>query len=97
MSHEFVAHVRKSDKVEQSVLAHLSAVAALSKTLAAKLDTGPAGELIGLVHDLGIVPSRRNFIIAPGDTAFAEKLWPILSHRHTGMKHYKKSNQYRKS
>lgn len=53
MSHEFVAHVRKSDKVEQSVFAHLSAVAALSKTLAAKLNTGPAGELIGLVHDLG--------------------------------------------
>jgi CRISPR-associated endonuclease/helicase Cas3 len=53
MTQEFVAHVRKSDKVEQSVFEHLSAVAALSKTFAAKLDIGLAGEVIGLVHDLG--------------------------------------------
>ena len=53
MVDKYIAHVRKSDKTEQSVYQHLSAVAELSKTFADKLGIGCAGELIGLVHDLG--------------------------------------------
>jgi len=53
MNYEFIAHVRKSDATEQSVAEHLSSVAKLSKSFAGKFDFGSAGELIGLVHDLG--------------------------------------------
>jgi CRISPR-associated endonuclease/helicase Cas3 len=53
MKTKHFAHVRKSDGEEQSVAEHLSAVAELSKQFAAKIGMDPAGELIGLVHDLG--------------------------------------------
>lgn len=49
----FLAHVRQSDSVVQSVEEHLLSVSQLAKTFANKIDVAPAGELIGLVHDLG--------------------------------------------
>ena len=51
--HGFIAHVRKSDGVIQSLHDHLTAVAAIAAQLASKLDLALAGELIGLMHDFG--------------------------------------------
>ena len=53
LTHPFIAHVRESDKAEQSLADHLIAVAALARRHAAKIGLGEAGELIGLLHDLG--------------------------------------------
>ncbi|KNZ34030.1 MAG: CRISPR-associated protein [Methylibium sp. NZG] len=49
----FAAHHRKSDGEWQSLDDHLIGVAALSKRFAAKLGLQQAGELLGLLHDLG--------------------------------------------
>ena len=49
----FIAHLRKSDGTKQSVEEHLFAVAELSKIFARKIGLEVAGELIGLVHDVG--------------------------------------------
>jgi CRISPR-associated endonuclease/helicase Cas3 len=49
----YTAHVRASDKSEQSVASHLQEVAEIAKTLAAKINVPEAGELIGLLHDFG--------------------------------------------
>lgn len=51
MDKEFIAHIRKSDKAQQSVAAHLCETAALSAFFASKLGLELAGELIGLMHD----------------------------------------------
>ena len=48
-----VAHVRESDRAIQTVAEHLTGVAALSSRFAAKFGCAMAGELIGLLHDLG--------------------------------------------
>ena len=49
----FIAHVRASDKTEQSVANHLLEVAEVAKQLATKINVPEAGELIGLLHDFG--------------------------------------------
>ncbi|MDD2737660.1 MAG: CRISPR-associated helicase Cas3' [Methylomonas lenta] len=52
-SQSYIAHVRKTDKEQQSVATHLQEVAEIAKTLAAKINVPEAGELIGLLHDFG--------------------------------------------
>jgi CRISPR-associated endonuclease/helicase Cas3 len=49
----FIAHVRERDRAIQTVAEHLTGVAALSGRFAAKIGCAHAGELIGLLHDLG--------------------------------------------
>ena len=49
----FIAHVRASDGSEQLLYDHLTGTAQISKALATKIGLPLAGELIGLVHDLG--------------------------------------------
>ncbi len=49
----YTAHVRSSDQAIQTVAVHLQEVAAIAKTLAAKINVPEAGELIGLLHDFG--------------------------------------------
>lgn len=49
----YTAHVRSIDKATQTVAEHLQEVAVIAKTLAAKINVAEAGELIGLLHDLG--------------------------------------------
>ncbi|TDQ57406.1 CRISPR-associated Cas3 family helicase [Mesocricetibacter intestinalis] len=49
----FIAHIRKTDKAEQSVAIHLTETAAIARELATKLDLPEAGELLGLMHDFG--------------------------------------------
>lgn len=53
MTTEFLAHVRESDGKKQTLMAHLEGVASESKGSAGKLGLELAGELIGLLHDLG--------------------------------------------
>jgi CRISPR-associated endonuclease/helicase Cas3 len=48
-----IAHVRESDRTEQTLLAHLEGTANRCAQAAAKIGLGTAGELIGLLHDLG--------------------------------------------
>lgn len=48
MMTNFIAHIRKSDKSEQSVAAHLTETAAIARELAAKLDLPEAGEIRNL-------------------------------------------------
>ena len=50
---ELAAHHRAADNDWQSLLDHLSGVAALAKLFAGKLKLGKLGELLGLLHDLG--------------------------------------------
>ena len=49
----FAAHHRESDGSWQSLDSHLTGVAALAKTFAAKVGLEDVGELLGLLHDLG--------------------------------------------
>jgi len=49
----FLAHHRESDGGEQSVSDHLQGVSALAASNASKIGLQHAGELIGLLHDLG--------------------------------------------
>lgn len=48
-----IAHQREKDGAKQTLEQHLIGVAELSKIAAAKLGLHDAGELIGLLHDLG--------------------------------------------
>jgi CRISPR-associated endonuclease/helicase Cas3 len=50
---EHIAHYRPEDKSSQSLFDHLTAVAKLSSSFAAKVQLEAAGELIGLCHDFG--------------------------------------------
>lgn len=50
---EFIAHRRESDGVLQSVNDHLFGVAALARSFAERIGLGAAGEVLGLLHDLG--------------------------------------------
>lgn len=50
---DFVAHYRETDAEWQSLEAHLSGVARLAGSFAAKLNLAKQGELLGLLHDLG--------------------------------------------
>ncbi|MEQ1636370.1 MAG: CRISPR-associated helicase Cas3' [Methylococcales bacterium] len=59
----YIAHVRKTDKQQQTVAVHLQEVAEIAKTLAAKINVPEAGELIGLLHDFGkYSASFQNYI-----------------------------------
>ena len=49
----YIAHVRSTDKNQQTVATHLVEVAEIAKQLAAKISVPEAGELIGLLHDFG--------------------------------------------
>lgn len=53
MTDEFLAHVRKSDGKKQTLMTHLEGVASESKNSAGRLGLKLAGELIGLLHDMG--------------------------------------------
>jgi CRISPR-associated endonuclease/helicase Cas3 len=48
-----IAHWRESDSTEQSLADHLQGVGRLAGQFATKLGLASAGELIGLLHDLG--------------------------------------------
>jgi CRISPR-associated endonuclease Cas3-HD len=48
-----LAHIRKSDLAEQTLIDHLLAVSARAGQLAGKIGLREPGELIGLGHDLG--------------------------------------------
>lgn len=53
MQRTAVAHYRQSDKTIQSVKDHLNGVACISGKHAAKIGLAEAGELLGLLHDMG--------------------------------------------
>ncbi len=53
MDNKFLAHYRCHDDVIQTVYEHLKGVSAISKTFAEKIGLHEAGELLGLLHDLG--------------------------------------------
>jgi CRISPR-associated endonuclease/helicase Cas3 len=48
-----IAHQRENDGAKQTLQQHLQGVAGLSRLAAAKVGLAEAGELIGLLHDLG--------------------------------------------
>lgn len=50
---DYIAHVRQADKSEQLLADHLREVATLAKNFASKINASEAGELLGLLHDLG--------------------------------------------
>ena len=49
----FIAHQREKDGEKQTLQQHLLGVASLAKTSAMKIGLDDAGELVGLLHDLG--------------------------------------------
>jgi CRISPR-associated endonuclease/helicase Cas3 len=49
---KFIAH-RRSDGDCQSLVQHLLGVSMLARSFSTKIRLGPAGELMGLLHDLG--------------------------------------------
>ena len=49
----FIAHIRKQDGKEQSLLEHLTGVAEIASKFAFKIGLEEQGKLIGLLHDLG--------------------------------------------
>lgn len=53
MNNQAIAHWRKKDNTAHLLREHLSDVSILSSSFAAKLHISVAGELIGLLHDLG--------------------------------------------
>ena len=53
MSRAPIAHWRSSDQTPQYLAAHLLGVGALTRDFASKLNFPVAGELIGILHDLG--------------------------------------------
>ena len=48
-----IAHVRRSDRLQQLLIDHLLETSSISGQLAAKLNLGLVGELLGLMHDFG--------------------------------------------
>lgn len=50
---KYIAHVRETDKEEQSLKKHLIGVGNSSQLFASKLGLGGYGKLIGLLHDFG--------------------------------------------
>ena len=53
MKRDYIAHIRKTDGVVQSVQDHLMGTAVIAKCLTGKLGLELAGELLGLMHDFG--------------------------------------------
>ncbi|MCI5211740.1 MAG: CRISPR-associated endonuclease Cas3'', partial [Candidatus Electrothrix sp. ATG2] len=63
-----IAHCREDDQTEQSVLEHLQEVSAICGKLAQKINTPEAGQLLGLLHDLGKYSSDfQNYIKSATD------------------------------
>ncbi len=50
---DYIAHYRKKDGKQQSVTQHLKETAAITKVHTSEIGIPTAGELIGLLHDLG--------------------------------------------
>ena len=50
---KYIAHLRTIDKKEQSLEDHLKEVGNITATLSSKIGTEQAGNLIGLLHDIG--------------------------------------------
>ena len=48
-----IAHVRRSDRLQQLLIDHLLETSSISGQLATKLNLGFVGELLGLMHDFG--------------------------------------------
>ena len=53
MVKDAIAHVRKLDRLQQLLIDHLLETSSISGQLAAKLNLGLVGELLGLMHDFG--------------------------------------------
>ena len=53
MPKDAIAHVRKLDGLQQLLIDHLLETSSISGQLAAKLNLGVVGELLGLMHDFG--------------------------------------------
>jgi len=53
MKNEMIAHLRETDRVPQTVWEHLTGVSEITGDFAAKIGLKEAGELIGLMHDIG--------------------------------------------
>ena len=53
MAKDAIAHVRKLDGLQQLLIDHLLETSTISGQLAAKLNLGLVGELLGLMHDFG--------------------------------------------
>ena len=53
MPKDEIAHVRKLDGLQQLLIDHLLETSSISGQLAAKLNLGVVGELLGLMHDFG--------------------------------------------
>ena len=53
MPKDAIAHVRKLDRLQQLLIDHLLETSSISGQLAAKLNLGLVGELLGLMHDFG--------------------------------------------
>ena len=53
MPKDAIAHVRKLDGLQQLLIDHLLETSSISGQLAAKLNLGLVGELLGLMHDFG--------------------------------------------
>lgn len=53
MKNSFVAHYRSRDDKIQTVCEHLIGVSSICKQLTAKIGLSEAGELLGLLHDIG--------------------------------------------
>ena len=49
----YIAHIRKTDKATQSLASHSFAVSEITGNMAEKIGLKLAGQLVGLVHDLG--------------------------------------------
>ena len=61
----FPAHVRKSDRAEQSVAAHCAGVARFAEANALPLGLQNAARLLGLLHDWGkACPSFRDYLLS---------------------------------
>ncbi|MEK6748590.1 MAG: CRISPR-associated helicase Cas3' [Pseudomonadota bacterium] len=53
MKKSYVAHIRTTDKKEQTLEQHLFGVSSLTASLTAKIGLYDAGQLLGLMHDFG--------------------------------------------
>lgn len=60
-----IGHIRKKDKKHQLLLNHLLAVSQLSGQFAEKIGLKEAGEIIGLLHDLGKASNQfQNYLLS---------------------------------
>ncbi len=63
MKKEFIAHRRQSDKQSQSLWSHLQECSELAGEFAAKMGLKEAGQIVGLLHDIGKASEEfKNYI-----------------------------------